>query len=396
MQTEIRPEAELLIQICAFVCTARVDRKTDELLSGQLDWSYIVRTSAYNGIIPMVSRWIGVTSREQVPPAIKREITIAAGANALHNAHLSGELVKIVGWFSKNSIDAIAVKGPVLAALAYGDVSMRTFTDVDLLVHRSDLTRAVEILVSGGYASTTTTDGGSARPDIFSAFPTSFEARRGAADVDVHWQVGPSRIRFFPDEDSLWARSVWIDFQGCRVRSLSLEDHVIYLCAHAAKHGWAALRMVCDLAGLIERNRVIDWDWIAAEARRLHGLRMMLLGVYLARSLMQAEIPEPIMRLAYADSAVETLADQIIQSMFVARDQKPEPANPEALALRSMDRRSDRLRYWLYRSITPTMGDWTFLPLPRLLYPIYFLIRPLRFALLPVRKLLAACAATKA
>ncbi len=61
-----------------------------------------------------------------------------------------------------------------------------------------------------------------------------------------------------------------------------------------------------------------------------------------------------------------------------------------------MDQMSDRIRYWFYRSITPTMGDWTFLPLPRLLYPAYFIIRPLRFALMPVRKLLAARARTKA
>ncbi len=394
MQADLRPEAELLIQICAFIFTARVDRRTDELLSGQLDWPYIVRTSAHNGIIPMVGRWIGLTSPKQVPPAIKREITLAAGANALHNAHLSGELVRIIGSFSKNGIDAIAVKGPVLAALAYGDVSMRTFTDLDLLVHSSDLARAVQILVSDGYAATATGDR-PAEPEIFSAFPTSFEARRGAACVDVHWQIGPTRIRFFPDEDSLWARSVWIDFQGTRVRSFSPADQVIYQCAHAAKHGWTALSMVCDVAGLIARSDAIDWDWIGYEARRLHGLRMTLLGLYLARRLMQVEIPEPIMRLAHADAEVEALAAQIIPDMFIAPDQKLEPANPEAIALRTMEQKSDRLRYWLYRSITPTMGDWTFFPLPRLLYPAYFIIRPLRFALMPVRKLLAPRAGTK-
>jgi Uncharacterised nucleotidyltransferase len=395
MQAEIRSEAELLIQICAFTCTAQVDPRTDELLSGQLDWPYIVRTSAHNGIIPMLSRWIGLTSPKLVPPAIKRKITLAAEANALRNAHLSSELVRIIGSFSKKGIGAIAIKGPVLAALAYGDVSIRTFVDLDLLVKSSDLAGAVRILVSDGYAATTTDDR-PAEPEIFSAFPTSFEAKRGADYVDVHWQVGPTRIRFFPDEDSLWARSVWIDFRGTPVRSFSPADQLIYLCAHAAKHGWTELSMVCDLAGLIERNGAMDWDWIATEARRLHGLRMTLLGLHLARRLMQVEIPEPIMRLAHADSEVEALAAQIIRDMFIAPDQKPKPANPEAIALRTMEQKSDRLRYWLYRSITPTMGDWTFLPLPRLLYPAYFIIRPLRFALMPMRKALATRAGTKA
>ena len=395
MEADLRAEAKLLIQICAFVCTGRSDPATDELLSGELDWSYIERTSADNGIIPIVSRWMQLTSPGQVPPEVKHKITLAAEVNALQNAHLSGELVRIIGSFSKNGIDAIAAKGPVLAVLAYGEVSMRTFMDLDLLVHSSDLTRATRILISDGYASTATDDR-PAEAEIFGAFPTSFEARRGATCIDVHWQVGPTRIGFFPDEDSLWARSVWIDFQGAPIRSFSPADQVIYLCAHSAKHGWTMLKMVCDLAGLIQLSGAMNWDWIATEAKRLHGLRMMLLGLYLSHHLMRVEIPKSIMRLADADAEIKALAAQLVRDMFIAADQKPEPANPEEIALRTMDRKSDRVRYWFYRSVTPTMGDWTFLPLPRLLYPAYFIIRPLRFALAPVRKLLSARAATKA
>src|SRR5262249_12980679 len=127
---------------------------------------------------------------------------------------------------------------------------------------------------------------------------------------------------------------------------------------------------------------------------RLHGLRMALIGLYLARRLTQVEIPDSIVRLVQADPEVEAIAAQIIKDMFIVPDQY-ETVNPEAIALRAMDRRSDRLRYWLYRAITPTMGDWTFLPLPIPLYPAYFIIRPLRFALMPLRRALAARAGTK-
>jgi hypothetical protein len=50
-----------------------------------------------------------------------------------------------------------------------------------------------------------------------------------------------------------------------------------------------------------------------------------------------------------------------------------------------MERRRDRIRYWAYRAITPTMGDWGFLPLPRMLYPAYVLVRPLRFVAMYLR-----------
>jgi Uncharacterised nucleotidyltransferase len=135
MQAGLRPEAELLIQICAFVCSDPASRttnpRTGELLSGQLDWPYIVRTSELNGRIPIVGRWISLTSPGQVPPEVKRKIALAAEANALRNEHLSAELLRILASFSKNGIDAIALKGPTLAALAYGDVSLRTFADLD-------------------------------------------------------------------------------------------------------------------------------------------------------------------------------------------------------------------------------------------------------------------------
>jgi len=50
-----------------------------------------------------------------------------------------------------------------------------------------------------------------------------------------------------------------------------------------------------------------------------------------------------------------------------------------------MERRRDRIRYWAYRAITPTMGDWEFLPLPRMLYPAYVFIRPFRFVAMYLR-----------
>src|SRR5260370_29340799 len=84
MEVDLRPEAELLIQICAFICTSKVDRRAEELLSGQLDWPYILRTSEYHGIIPIVSRWISLTSPKKIPAEGKREITFSASANALH------------------------------------------------------------------------------------------------------------------------------------------------------------------------------------------------------------------------------------------------------------------------------------------------------------------------
>ena len=40
----------------------------------------------------------------------------------------------------------VPVKGPVLASTAYGDIAMREFVDLDILVRPSDVASAMTIL----------------------------------------------------------------------------------------------------------------------------------------------------------------------------------------------------------------------------------------------------------
>ena len=50
-----------------------------------------------------------------------------------------------------NGINAIPYKGPVLANLAYGNLSFREFGDIDILINKSDALKAKEIMISNGY-----------------------------------------------------------------------------------------------------------------------------------------------------------------------------------------------------------------------------------------------------
>jgi hypothetical protein len=112
---------------------------------------------------------------------------------------------------------------------------------------------------------------------------------------------------------------------------------------------------------------------------------MVVLGLYLASQLLQANVPESVLRHARADRDLRALACRVIDQMFADADDKTAASNHLAIALASMERRRDRIRYWAYRAVTPTMGDWEFLPLPRMLYPAYVFIRPLRFVAMYLR-----------
>ena len=44
------------------------------------------------------------------------------------------------------------------------------------------------------------------------------------------------------------------------------------------------------------------------------------------------------------------------------------------------DHRRDRVKAWIRLGLTPTPGDYQAMPLPRPLWPIYYVTRPLRLA----------------
>jgi len=58
--------------------------------------------------------------------------------NAARNVFLTNKLFEILNLFKKNDILALPFKGPVLAESVYGDLSLRQFVDLDILVHNHD------------------------------------------------------------------------------------------------------------------------------------------------------------------------------------------------------------------------------------------------------------------
>jgi hypothetical protein len=58
--------------------------------------------------------------------------------NAARNMKMTAELLRILDALKEAGIKAMPLKGPVLAQQLYGDVALRQFSDLDILVARED------------------------------------------------------------------------------------------------------------------------------------------------------------------------------------------------------------------------------------------------------------------
>ena len=113
--------------------------------------------------------------------------------------------------------------------------------------------------------------------------------------VDVHWKVTPRSFRFAPGEEEFWRRARDVELEFGTVSAVAAVDLLLYVCVHAAKHGWVELGSICDVAETLRARPGIDLKAILNEATALRSRRMFLTGVYLAHELVGAPVPEDLL-----------------------------------------------------------------------------------------------------
>ena len=367
-------ERALLVLCCDLNQSNEHRAKISTLLDSSIDWPRFQRLAAKNNVAPLVAACLLAHSRAQLPSSIARQHALIAESTAMRCNYLAECLREILDAFKRERIPVLTIKGLITAATAYGDIALRAFGDLDLVVHRADVLRAVAALERIGYTSM------SWRAGAFASrfFPdTSVDFSRDGIVLDLHWSFSADYFPFAPDDDSVWRRAIEIELNGRPVTTMGGEDSILFHAYHGAKHGWSKLQQVCDLAHLcaLEGPR---WDILLANAARTGSRTMLLVGIDLSCSLCAMEVPGPLAQ-ALAEPRVKSLSRKVGERMFEIREEGE--FAQWRVALLSIDSGRDRARYLVRRLLSPKLSDCALLPLPRPLYPLYYVARPLLLAI---------------
>jgi hypothetical protein len=344
----------------------RVTREPPPPVEGA-DWEKFLKLAESHGVRPLVHQALAEAS----PP----ELTQFFRANAIRNLYLTAELLRLLRLLDAHAIRAVPLKGPALAQSLYGDLALREFGDLDVLVQEPDLRKATELLEAQGYHLDAALDprGEAAHIRNDQDFPFHHPAK--GILIELHWRFTPRWFAFPISPAQVWLRLQPIPLAGREVPSLCPEHLFLFLAAHGAKHRWCALKWLCDLAQLIHRHPRLDWDWIVDQARRAHATRVLLLAVHLAAQL-GAPVPPELHGRARRDPKVQALAADIWRDI-------ENPAGLDELGLflwglKVQDRWRDRSLRCLLILTRPTAADQAFLPLPRSLSFLHILTHPIR------------------
>jgi len=364
------------------LCIARRDVDPDQLRSlarRELDWDYLIAIAYAHGLLPLLYKHLATAATDLVPAHILSRLKRESVANSQNVLHLTGRQLRVYKLFNDNAIPVALFKGPLLAQMAYGEMSLRQAGDIDLLISRPDFPQARRLLESLGYEMTPRLTPAQLSSHLNNHCEIQFMRDEWLTVVDLHWDLAPRSFVFGVKADEVLSRLQSVSLAGTNVETFGTEDLLLYQAMHGAKHLWRRLEWISCLAESLRTTRAIDWETLVDRAAKAHATRILALGLRLAEAFSDVLVPSHVLASVDPDKAMQRMATQLHTQLFTTLG-PAESTETNLYNLRIMDRKRDALVSALRSIFVPTLPDWQSLALPASLHSLYYAYRPLRLS----------------
>jgi hypothetical protein len=384
-----------------YVLSDRVDQIAwDEF--APTDWELFSQMAEREGVAPLMY-WKLKDSPVEVPPSTFNFLRSTYYQTLAQNTLMYQELERILKALDEAGIPAIVLKGAALAATVYEDIGLRPMGDLDLLVSRERLGKAVSILNGLDYEASdfprptpwiervtehnVNLKGGAGRDTILELHWSLISGDADWRSPPLEWFWEQTEPFVLPNKD-LASREKYTDrnrdnpdqyASKGRCSSLRPSAHSLYLSAHLIlQHGRFGTRLLWfnDLHLLASRlGQEVSWDMLNDQAQKYRWA----LAFSLAMEQVQSLLGTP-----FSDAFITALS----QDARLSREPYPkigqEASRPRTKAegvweIASFLGHGEQIKYAIAMLIpSPQYIRWRYEPNPTWLWPLYYPYRWMR------------------
>jgi hypothetical protein len=271
-----------------------------------LDWNIIVQGIGRHGL-PALARAL-LADGGMVPTAAAVDLRRRLATQAIETLQRVDEAVRISRAFEARGIRFLMIKGVPLSVQLYGDATRRAARDLDIVVERDRSGDAGEVLKSLGYfrpGGDPATQGDMAPI----AKETGFLHSQSRILVELHDRLTDNAALLPWGFEALWLEREKIRVGTQAVPTMARHRLPLYLCVHGAKHCWARLMWLQDLAAVLDGPEAIDRAVADAEALGLGGA--MLHALSILHDWFGHPVPPAVLARARASGHVRLLDRQV-------------------------------------------------------------------------------------
>ena len=268
---------------------------------------HLAHVAVEHHMLGHVERLVRTQAQGAVPQEFAQRLAVLqlhTGASGLLQA---GRLLDFVDLLAEQGITAMPVKGPVWSQYLYGDATLRSWGDLDLIVPLRQVEAARDVLLAAGLE-----DDNRFNPRLIhrgrraegAIHLTSVDK---SLHVDLHWQFGVGMGAEVLTAERLLEHSVSYDLLGRSVRGPCAEDLLLTTCLHGSRHRWDTVDSLLALGvqvGGIPEDR---WESVVAVALAGGQLRRMVVGVAHACHVLGIPVPSAVAGAFLADPGMRGL-----------------------------------------------------------------------------------------
>lgn len=393
---ELSPELKLVL-LCSNLPLRDNNRAPIErLIAHGINWSIFTKLVLRHRVYPVVYRYLRSLTQPAIPDEVMSFLCQLNKNNICKTLQMMTEFLGILRSLDKRGILAIALKGFPLAYQLYGDVTLRTSRDLDILVPSEDINEARKILESRGYLCRHTL--GKTLPARIKKWMQAnkhLEYWHPQLDicVELHWRLDCQGMDIPLNQIEHNLTSLKLSGQSIRV--LGEEELLLYLVIHGAAHVWFRLKWLLDVDLLVRKGQ-FSWKKLYLLADHLDVKAVLNQALLLLQGFLATPLPPSVTDLIEQDIKAQQLAFMALQLLT---DQDNYPDNTKSAKEKvHLLYRQKIYEFSLFGSrnklsfvtglLLPSAEDLELLPLSGRFYFIYYAISPFTWFYRRTRKVM--------
>ncbi|MCQ6278908.1 nucleotidyltransferase family protein [Bacillus sp. EB600] len=343
-----------------------------------IEWDQFLLLAKHHRVYPIIYKNLKKVPEDWFPLYVGSELSRLYQNNTIQMLHLTGEMEQVNKVFFENGVRVLFLKGPVLGTALYGDVSLRTSSDLDVLIPMNKLKKAEEVLLEKGYI----------KDDYIQSILHDWKWRHHhitffhpekRIKLEIHWRMNPGPAKE-PKFNELWGRKIarTSSLTSYPTYYLGYEDLFLFLVTHGARHGWSRIRWLVDIVKMTKKD--IKWEELIKLLRKYHYLHLGGQSLILSAQLLNVKVEKEMNDLVEGKRPKQLAQDALYYiRQIVNLHTEPVPQEIADYHKRHLFKLMS-IRQKLLFSLSflyPFAIDADTLPLPKVLHILYFPLRPM-------------------
>lgn len=312
-----------------------------ELLKNNLDWDYITSKSLQMRTSQLLYKNLEKIDTDKViPERILKNLKKLYYIAIAQNMFFYDELSKVLNVFKDEGIDVIILKGGALEESVYGDIGLRSFNDIDILVRKNDLQKAKNTIKAAGY----TLDNIGSPEANSEKFGYNLHYIKDII-LEIHWDITrrTGNEKYAKIEiNELWKNAISAKIANVETKIMAPEDFLMHSCIHMAGHYYSRLIWFCDISEVI-RKYYVNWDSLVKNAKKSQVTAYMFYGLYFTDQLLDCGVPafvlDELKPHRFEKKVFDSIPSDLLQDKINILQFNP------LLKMLLIDRKLDRLRF---------------------------------------------------